>query len=210
MKNISIINYGCGNILSLSRAIIELGYNVKIIDNYKEVDFADYIILPGVGAFGDAMLQLKKKNFVEALKVHALIKKKPIIGICLGMQLFLSKSFEIGEHHGLNLIEGENILIKSSSNKFKIPHIDWENLNINEAVVDKNHFLNNVNNKSFYFVHSYMAKLENKNNIIAYCNYADLQIPAIIMTHNIIGFQFHPEKSGVNGLKTLDFSLKNL
>lgn len=205
MNSVNILDYGCGNILSLKRALIELGFDVKFCNDEKTLDETNFLILPGVGAFENAMNLLKKKNLIDALREYCLIKKKPILGICLGMQLLLSKSYEMGEHSGLDIIKGKNILIKTDIKniKFKIPHIDWEEVRLCNNTPSKNSILDSLDGKSFYFVHSYMASLENLDNIIARCQYHDVKIPAIIQSNNIVGCQFHPEKSGINGLKLL-------
>lgn len=211
MKIISILNYGCGNLLSLKRAIEEVGYSPKIISKKEEIDKAKFIILPGVGAFENAMNLLRLKNFVEPLKQFTLKDKKPLLGICLGMQLLLTKSFEMGEHKGLNFIPGKVTFLKKLSKKkeIKVPQINWNKikfLNENKSTI----LLKNLNDKNFYFIHSYMAQLDNKKNLLGYCNYFDLSIPAIIHSENILGCQFHPEKSGKNGLILLKNVLENL
>ncbi len=211
MKTISILNYGCGNLLSIKRAIEEVGYNSKIISEKEEIEKANFIILPGVGAFENAMNLLMSKNFIEPLKKFALMDNKPILGICLGMQLFLTKSFEMGEHNGLDFIPGKVISLKKLSKKkeIKVPQISWNKIKFLKesevAIVQKDLY-----DKSFYFIHSYMAQLDDKKNLLGYSNYYDLSIPAIIHSENILGCQFHPEKSGKNGLKLLKNILKNL
>ncbi len=205
MKSVSILDYGCGNILSLKRAVMESGLDVKFCDDEKSLKNSNFLILPGVGAFENAMNLLKQRNLINALKEYSTVKKKPILGICLGMQLLLTKSYEMGENQGLDIIKGANILIKSNlkSSKFKIPHIDWEEIYFRKNLLSKDFIFKDLNQKSFYFVHSYMASLENPENLIAYSKYQDVKIPAIIQSDNIIGCQFHPEKSGINGLKLL-------
>ena len=205
MKSVSILDYGCGNILSLKRAVMESGLDVKFCDDEKSLKKSNFLILPGVGAFENAMNLLKQRNLINALIEYSTVKKKPILGICLGMQLLLTKSYEMGENQGLDIIKGANILIKSNlkSSKFKIPHIDWEEIYFRKNLLSKDFIFKDLNQKSFYFVHSYMASLENPENLIAYSKYQDVKIPAIIQSNNIIGCQFHPEKSGINGLKLL-------
>ena len=210
MKKISVLNYGCGNLLSIGRSIKEVGYDVKIIENQEEIEKAEFLVLPGVGAFKNAMDLLKNKNLIESVKNYALIKKKPILGICLGMQLFFSKSKEMGDHEGLNFIKGEVIAMTSLSKMedIKSPQINWNELKVHKdlgKIISKE-----LNNRSFYFVHSYMANLKDNKNLIAYCNYYDLRVPAIVQSDNVFGCQFHPEKSGKNGLKLLKNILKNL
>ncbi len=210
MKKISVLNYGCGNLLSIGRSIKEVGYDAKIIENQEEIEKAEFLVLPGVGAFKNAMDLLKNKNLIESVKNYALIKKKPILGICLGMQLFFSKSKEMGDHEGLNFIKGEVIAMTSLSKMedIKSPQINWNELKVHKdlgKIISKE-----LNNRSFYFVHSYMANLKDNKNLIAYCNYYDLRVPAIVQSDNVFGCQFHPEKSGKNGLKLLKNILKNL
>ena len=107
MRKISVLNYGCGNLLSIERSIKQVGYDAKIIENKEEIEKAEFLVLPGVGAFNNAMDLLKNKNLIEIIKDYTLVRKKPILGICLGMQLFFSKSKEMGDHEGLNFISGE-------------------------------------------------------------------------------------------------------
>ena len=126
------------------------------------------------------------------------------------MQLFFSNSKEMGDHEGLNFISGEVVAMKSLSKMkdIKSPQINWNELKVQNdlgKIIDKE-----LNNRSFYFVHSYMANLKDDKNLIAYCNYYDLRVPAIVQSDNVFGCQFHPEKSGKNGLKLLENILKNL
>ena len=143
---------------------------------------------------------LKKKNLEKTLNKYAIEKKKPLLGICLGMQLLLSRGYEFGEFNGLNFIPGDvKNINKVSKIQLKVPNIGWNNIQVN-----KNHKLyNHFNNLSFYFVHSYISITENKADTVAHCNYFDADIPSIIQKGKIIGCQFHPEKSGENGLKFL-------
>ncbi len=210
MRKISVLNYGCGNLLSIGRSIKQVGYDVEIIENKEEIEKAEFLVLPGVGAFNNAMGLLKKKNLIETIKNYTLVRKKPILGICLGMQLFFSNSKEMGDHEGLNFISGEVVAMKSLSKMkdIKSPQINWNELKVHKdlgKIINKE-----LNNRSFYFVHSYMANLKDNKNLIAYCNYYDLSVPAIVQSDNVFGCQFHPEKSGKNGLKLLENILKNL
>ena len=210
MRKISVLNYGCGNLLSIGRSIKKVGYDVKIIEDKEEIEKAEFLVLPGVGAFSNAMGLLKNKNLIETIKNYALIKKKPILGICLGMQLFFSKSKEMGDHEGLNFISGDVVAMTSLSKirDIKSPQINWNELKIHSNL---GQIINSeINNRSFYFVHSYMANLKDDKNLIAYCNYFDLRVPAIVQSDNVFGCQFHPEKSGKNGLKLLENIFKNL
>ena len=135
MKKITIIDYGCGNILNLVRAIRFLGYEVKTTHDEKKIINSSHVILPGVGAFGNAMKQLEKYNLHNIILEYAKLNK-PLLGICLGMQILLTVSYEFGIHKGLGLIEGEVIKISNKKNKeIKIPHIGWNELYPNN---DKN------------------------------------------------------------------------
>ena len=203
MKKIIIINYGCGNILSLKRALREIGYESSLSNSKDEILSADFVILPGVGAFENAIKLLNKYKLIETIKDYADLKK-PLLGICLGMQILFSKGFEMGSHSGLNFKEGkvDKITQEQNNKKIKIPHINWSNLFfVNEN--SKFNFNKNLSGRSFYFVHSYMAFLKNENDLVAYCKYYDIKVPAIVKSDNVIGFQFHPEKSGKNGLEIL-------
>jgi len=203
MKKISILNYGCGNLLSLERAVQKVGKDTKIISTPEEIDKSDLIILPGVGAFKNAMNLLNSKKFIMPLEKYTKEKKKPILGICLGMQLFFSKSYEMGVEKGLDYIPGEVVSIKNTSKikDIKSPNINWNKL---EICRDTNKIIpEDLINKSFYFIHSYMVNVEDNKNLIGYYLYYDLKIPAVVKLENIIGLQFHPEKSGKNGLKLL-------
>lgn len=200
-KKISIIDYGVGNISNILAAIEHCGANGRVITTYQEVESSDYLILPGVGAFQYAVDQLNHKNIMDAIKNH-ILKEKPFLGICLGMQLMLEKSFEFGEINGLGVIDGEVISIKSKQvidNSFKIPHIGWNKLIENRNI--KNIYSTLLDNKYMYFVHSYYANCKNESNVLANVDYNGIIMPAIIKHNNSYGCQFHPEKSGPEGLK---------
>ena len=207
---ILILDYGCGNILSLKRALDEIGLKNLVSNAKEEIINADLIILPGVGAFENAIDLLKKKGLFDII-LNEVSKQKPLIGICLGMQMLFTKSFEMGEHNGLNLIEGniEKIDKKSKIKNIKIPHINWSNIIFENKENLKKEQLE-LNKRSFYFIHSYMALPLNNKNIMAKCKYYDIDVPAIVKKNNVVGFQFHPEKSGKNGLKLLKFTIKDL
>ena len=203
IKKISIIDYGVGNISNLLAAIKYCGAEGRVVTNYKEIDSSDYIVLPGVGAFKYAIEQLKNKNMIESIKNH-IVKEKPFLGICLGMQLMLNKSYEFGETDGLGIIDGEVISIKSQKSCdaiFKIPHIGWNKLIENKDL--KSIYSNSLNDKYMYFVHSYYANCKDPNNIIASVDYNKIVMPAIIQHEYSYGCQFHPEKSGAEGLKIM-------
>ena len=204
-KKIAIIDYGCGNILNLARAVKFLGYDVVITRDNKKIINSSHIILPGVGAFGNAIKHLEKYNLHKTILEYAKLDK-PLLGICVGMQILFTVSYELGVHKGLGLLEGEVIKISNKKNKeIKIPHIGWNELYPNNDKKGwKNKILNNsLIGKSFYFIHSFVCLTKNPNSTIAVCNYSGISIPAIVSVGNIFGCQFHPEKSADNGLAIL-------
>lgn len=197
---IGIIDYGMGNLRSVYNAITYLGHEVKIIDTPHTFDTLDKIILPGVGAFGDCIRNLNEKKFIDALHEIVLIKKKPILGICLGMQVMAETGTENGCFKGLGWFEGEVILINHSDRKMKIPHIGWDDITYNK---DNILFDGLPVNPEFYFVHSYFMNCSDKKDIIATCDYG-VEITAAVNRENIFATQFHPEKSQDYGLKVLE------
>ena len=201
-KKITIIDYGCGNILNLARAIKFIGYEVDITHDKNKIINSSYVILPGVGAFGNAMKQIEKYNLHNTILEYAK-SNKPLLGICLGMQILLTVSHEFGVHKGLGLIEGKVIKISNEKNKeIKIPHMGWNEIYPNNNKKEwKNKILKNSSiGKSFYFVHSFVCITKDRQSTIAICDYSGISIPAVVSVKNIFGCQFHPEKSGDNGL----------
>ena len=196
---IAIINYGVGNLFSLESSFNAIGEDVKVTSDPEDLKRASRIILPGVGAFEDAAKKLKSSGLVETF-LDEVKRGKPILGICLGMQLLFTKSFEFGEHEGLNLISGEVRYIgEVIPAGLKIPQIGWNALQLGvrseELGIIKNE------GEYVYFVHSYAAFCDEKF-ITATTNYgADLT--AAVQNKNVYGVQFHPEKSGNVGLNIL-------
>ncbi|HBL84260.1 MAG: imidazole glycerol phosphate synthase, glutamine amidotransferase subunit [Clostridiales bacterium GWF2_38_85] len=197
---ISVIDYGLGNLHSVKNALDFLGVENNVISTAKELYAADALILPGVGAFPDAISALKTRKLFFELKAAA--KEIPMLGICLGMQLLFEESDEFGLTEGLGLISGR--VTKIHADGLKIPHMGWNELNI----CKKDPIIDGVDGGYVYFVHSYKAKCEERN-IIADTAYGE-RIPTLVKADNIIvyGAQFHPEKSDSVGLKILNNFVK--
>ena len=200
---IAVIDYGVGNLFSLLSSLNYVGLDTKLTNNIEEIKNAKGIILPGVGAFRDAIGNLEKYGLKEIL-INEAKNGKPFLGICLGMQMLFEKSYEYGEYEGLGLINGTVEEIKkyiSKNSDLKIPHMGWNSLIINDSFKDDK-ILKDVNDNEYvYYVHSYFAKTDMKN-IVAYSEYGT-KIPGIVKNENVYGMQFHPEKSGDTGLKLL-------
>lgn len=198
--SIGIVNYGMGNLLSVHNAIDYLGYNSEIVDDPSLIYKFDKLILPGVGAFEACINNLKNKKFIESLNDQVLIKKKPILGICLGMQVMAKKGFEGGEFDGLGWFNAKVVRIKPNDKSIKVPNIGWKEINYN-----KNNLLfkNLKNPVEVYFVHSYHVDCDDNKDIIAKTNHG-YEITAAINKDNIYGTQFHPEKSQDLGLQILE------
>ena len=195
---IAIIDYGVGNLFSLRCSISTIGYDAVVTSDEKEIKSADHILLPGVGAFEDAARKLRDSGMAELVKEEAL-SGKPLLGICLGMQMLLEKSFEYGIHEGLGLIKGNVKRISEACGPgYKIPHIGWNALEMRQT----SPLFKYINDGDYvYFVHSYYAA-DCDDNVIADTEYG-ARLTAAVQTDNVYGCQFHPEKSGGTGLNIL-------
>lgn len=190
---IAVIDYGAGNLFSIHNALKYLDLPHMITHDKAELEKADELILPGVGAFPDAMKLLSRTGLSDAIREQA--QRKPLLGICLGMQMLFEESDEFEQTSGLGLIPGKVSRIQTS---LKIPHMGWNHLRKN----GDSPLLSSVSDESsVYFVHSYMA-YTSPENVTAYCEYGT-DIPALVERGNIFGAQFHPEKSGETGLTIL-------
>ncbi len=213
VEKIVIIDTGSSNILSLKRAVENFNPNVSISSDSKIILSADKVFFPGVGAFKKVMNTLVERKLIETLK-KVKEKKIPLFGICLGLQLFFDESEEFGICEGLKLIGGKVKKLPSKSNdkkNLKIPNIGWFKLNKNKNFNNKNFskFAKLINENNFYyFVHSYYVIPSENENILATYNFGGHNIPAIVSKNNIIGCQFHPEKSGKKGLELISNFLK--
>lgn len=199
---ITIIDYGMGNLKSVYNALRYLNIECEITNSKEKIKRAKKIILPGVGAFKDAIENLKVRD-LDRLIIKKAEEGIPILGICLGMQLLFDKSYEGGEYEGLSLIKGEIRKLDNSAleeEKIKIPHIGWNNLRIKKV----SPILKDINENDFvYFVHSYYGVVKSKEDLIGDTIYGNNKIAAVVGNNNVFGTQFHPEKSGEVGLKIL-------
>nr|NNM91403.1 imidazole glycerol phosphate synthase subunit HisH [Bacilli bacterium] len=193
---IAIIDYGVGNLRSVQKAFERLGYDAQIVTEQRELIRAHGIVVPGVGAFGDAMHALESSGFVEDL-VQSAQAGKPILGICLGMQLLFAKSEEYGEHNGLALLEG--VVTRLPNDHVKVPHVGWNQLHRQRQHPVLEGFEEGEN---VYFVHSYAVVPEQPEVVIATSEHGRV-FPAIVGKDHVLGMQFHPEKSGRVGLTML-------
>ena len=204
VKSVSIIDYGMSNLLSICRAFEHVGAKVNVVNCEKDILNSSYLVLPGVGAFPDGMNELKSRNLVDAIKLFS-EKERPLLGICLGMQMLLSKGFEHREVEGLGIIEGEVLPLPKNMPHFKIPNINWHAINEPSEGKWKESILSQTKSETcFYFVHSYYASPINSENILAESQFGDLKFAAAVIKNNVSGTQFHPEKSGEDGLKVLN------
>ena len=206
-KTISILDYGVGNLFSLRKAFEACGAEVRIINDAVGIKNSDKLILPGVGAFAKAMEELHKRELVEQIKEYAL-SDKPLLGICLGAQMLMSESHEYGVHKGLDLIKGKVINISDIENKaasYKVPYVAWSELYKSESNITwDNTILSDINiGTTAYFVHSFTFVPDNLENRLADTFYNEVRLCAAIKNENVYGTQFHPERSGKNGLKMI-------
>jgi glutamine amidotransferase len=204
-KKIVIVDYGLGNILSAQQSFLKVVKDCKkdipviISSDPEDINRSSHIVLPGQGAFVSCINGLKQiPGMISALEKNVIKKKKPFLGICVGMQLLAERGFENGNHEGLGWIKGS--VKKLEVNNLKLPHMGWNNIEIINNLVEMN--FDEGNNKDFYFVHTYHFDCFEPKNIIALTNYG-ISFPSIVGKENIYGFQFHPEKSSDQGLQLI-------
>lgn len=195
----AILDYGVGNLFSLQSSLRALGLETEVTGRAEGLRAADRIILPGVGAFGDARAKLDETGLVPVLLEEA--ERKPLLGICLGMQLLFDRSFEYGEHPGLGLIPGDVAELRGdlTDKTLKIPHMGWNSL---ETVKDDPLFRYFRNGEYVYYVHSFYAR-NCRESTLGVSRYGNLAVTGAVRRGNVWGTQFHPEKSGDAGLRLL-------
>ncbi len=205
--HVAIIDCEIGNLFSIKRACEYVGLNPVITTNKSTIVGSEAIILPGVGAFGDAMNSLERLDLIATIK-EFIETGKPFMGICLGMQLLLSESEEFGNHKGLDIINGSVVKfsVKNGENeKNKVPQVGWNQIFkppfANEDYWDKSPLKYTKNGEYMYFVHSYYVIPNSYKNILTISNYAGIEYASSIVKDNIFAFQFHPELSGIKGIE---------
>ncbi len=201
---VTVIDYGLGNLYSVKRAFEHVGARVIISDNPAEISDAQRLVLPGVGAFARGMENLEKKGLIEAVGLFK-SSGRPFLGICLGMQLLMSQSEEMGLHQGLNFIQGEVVQMRTEVINgvcYKIPHVGWSMLEPSDKMTQWNEpLLEGLKMNDFvYFAHSYMVIPSSNKNTIVQTAYGQYSFCSIVKQDNVYGCQFHPEKSAEIGL----------
>jgi imidazole glycerol-phosphate synthase subunit HisH len=195
---IVVVDYGMGNLRSVQKAFELLGIKALITSDLNKIRLASKIVLPGVGHYSKGMQNLNETGIAEVLREEVLIKRKPVLGICLGMQL-MTKHSEEGDVDGLGFVDGQTIRFSSLNNGLKIPHMGWNDINR----VKYSYLLGGIDLKSqMYFVHSYLVKCENKEDVLFTTEYG-ITFESGFEHQNIVGFQFHPEKSHKPGLQLI-------
>ncbi|MDD6285952.1 MAG: imidazole glycerol phosphate synthase subunit HisH [Methanobacteriaceae archaeon] len=198
ISNITIIDYGSGNIRSIYNGFKHIGVKVNVSADKNDLKNSDAIILPGVGAFGAVMDNLSK--YEDIIYSH-IDKGKPLLGICLGLHMLFSNSEESPEAQGLNIFKG-TVKRFDLPKGYKIPHMGWNRIRVNDTANNNTSLLSDADNEYMYFVHSYYIDPEDKDIITAYTDYGG-KIPVAIGKDNVFALQFHPEKSGPSGLNIL-------
>lgn len=196
---IAIVDYGMGNVRSLSNAFEYLGHGVVVTADPAELDAADRIVLPGVGAFGGAMQAIRERGLYDALTRQALELRKPVLGICLGMQLFARSSAEHGQHQGLGWIDAD-IRRLTVEPPLKVPHMGWNDVRFPAG----DWLFKGIRptEANFYFVHSFQMHCHNAADVVATTDHGG-PVTALVRSGNLVAAQFHPEKSQDNGLTLL-------
>jgi glutamine amidotransferase len=205
MTTVAIIDYGRGNLRSVANAVEYCGADAAVTADPQVIDDATHIILPGVGAFGDAMAALNATGLPPVLHRQAFEKGKPFLGVCLGMQLLAARGHEHGVHDGLGWIDGEVVRLQPGPDGLKVPHMGW-----NEIALTRSHPLFaglRPQQLVFYFVHSYHFSAAGADAVIGTCRYGG-PFAAVVGRDNIVGTQFHPEKSQDSGVELLQNFIK--
>lgn len=204
---VAIVDYGMGNLFSVRNACFVVGLDAFVTPDADALKAADAIILPGVGAFGDAMLALESVGMVDALKQMA-SEGKPLLGICLGLQLLMERSYEFGHHSGIGLIQGDVVPFEAAGadeRKLKVPQVGWNRVMEARAGAWSGTPLEAVGSGVYqYFVHSYYVRPTSNEVVLARTTYGDVEFCSAVRSGNVIACQFHPERSGAQGIRILE------
>jgi glutamine amidotransferase len=197
---IAIVDYGVGNIHSVRNALETIGAEVVVAGRPEDLCNADRIVLPGVGAFGTCIYNLRRSGMLESLEEQVVQRGKPLYGICVGMQVLAEEGHEMGVHPGLGWLEGKVVKLRSEELNLKLPHVGWNNVEVNPRIPLFKGF---SAHPTFYFVHSYHLTDHQPEHTAATCDYGQ-EFTAAAIKGNIFATQFHPEKSQQNGLRLLE------
>lgn len=205
---IAVIDFGMGNLHSVTKAIEAAGGKPRLVRDPKGLADAERLVLPGVGAFRDCIAALRRTRLDEAI-VRAIEDGVPFLGICLGMQVLMDESLEFGHHRGLGLIKGKVVPLPEHfpEKGFKIPHMGWNDV-LKPEHVGRHPVLDPIYGRQAYFVHSYVCQPEDQKDVLALCEYGGVFFAAAIGRANVVGVQFHPEKSQAAGLAMISAFLK--
>jgi glutamine amidotransferase len=213
MTSVAIVDYGLGNLFSVHRAFETLGAQALITSDPRELTAADAIVIPGVGAFGEGIQNLDERGLVAPIQQLAQ-EGKPTLGICLGMQLLMNESEEFGRWEGLGLIPGRVVTLQSSDSAVvKVPQIGWNSVEAPARGVNgwDSTPLRSIDPGTFmYFVHSYCVQTSSASDTVAETEYGGVRFSSVAVKDNVVGCQFHPEKSGAAGLRFLSNFLGSL
>jgi glutamine amidotransferase len=202
---VAVVDYGLGNLFSVRHVCEYVGMNATITSDRREIAAADAVILPGVGAYGDAMACLKRLDLVGPLREIAL-SGKPLLGVCLGQQLLMSESYEFGRHQGLNIIPGDVVRFDNPQGRrgpLKVPHVGWNRIAKpagDERRWDHSPLDQRAEGEYMYFVHSFYVRPEDPSVVLATSKYGNVEFTAAVRRDNVVAFQFHPERSGRAGV----------
>jgi glutamine amidotransferase len=203
MTRIAIVDYGLGNLFNVERALTASGAEAIITSDVNEIDSANAVVLPGVGAFGEGMQNLEARGLTQVVKAQA-AEGKPVLGICLGMQLLFDESEEFGTWPGLGLIPGRVVPFAATTPAVKIPQIGWNSIEPRDGASWDETILDGIQPGShLYFVHSYCVVTEDSMATLAETEYSGIRFAAVALRGNVVGCQFHPEKSSEAGLRLL-------
>lgn len=204
---IAVIDMGLGNLDSVRQAFDRIGTKVRVTDDPECVAQATAVVLPGVGAFGDGMAGLRASKLIEPLRRHALEKRGPLLGICLGMQLLAEGSDEFGWHHGLGLMAGKVRQLRPRSSAYRVPNVGWCDVTFRSRSAP---FASFAEPESFYFAHSYYLECDDRADVAGTIEYDGERIAVAIQRGNLIGVQFHPEKSQDAGLALVESFVRHV